>query len=84
MALNFESNTPSQPHMHQKKQMPFITSTLIRDVYLTPKWSESPNNYNTYSTRESGIGYELNIIKPSKNAFQKPHFYNSTRIRIIS
>jgi caspase 7 len=37
VALNFESNTPLKPHMNQKKQIPFITSTLIRDVYLVPK-----------------------------------------------
>jgi caspase-like apoptosis-related cysteine protease len=37
VALNFESNTPSLPHMNQKKQIPFITSTLIRDIYLVPK-----------------------------------------------
>ncbi|ODM92296.1 Caspase-1 [Orchesella cincta] len=37
VALFYESNTPSQPHMNQKKQIPFITSTLIRDVYLVPK-----------------------------------------------
>jgi len=37
VALYFESNTPSQPHMNQKKQIPFVTSTLIRDVYLVPK-----------------------------------------------
>ncbi|CAG7824986.1 unnamed protein product [Allacma fusca] len=37
VALHFESNTPSLPHMHQKKQIPFVTSTLIRDVYMVPK-----------------------------------------------
>lgn len=37
VALTFESNTPSLPHMNQKKQIPFITSTLIREIYLVPK-----------------------------------------------
>ncbi|KAK8387671.1 hypothetical protein O3P69_018285 [Scylla paramamosain] len=38
MILNFESNTPSQQHMHGKKQSASIVSTLMRKVYLTPKY----------------------------------------------
>ncbi|XP_076058848.1 death caspase-1 [Oratosquilla oratoria] len=37
MIANFESNTPSQAHMHGKKQTAYIVSTLMRDVYLHKK-----------------------------------------------
>jgi len=36
IAIGFESNT-SQIEMHMKKQVPYITSTLIRNVYLRKK-----------------------------------------------
>ncbi|XP_042213828.1 caspase-1-like isoform X2 [Homarus americanus] len=38
MIINFESNCPSQPHMHGKKQAASIVSTLMRKVFLTPKY----------------------------------------------
>ncbi|XP_068237606.1 caspase-1-like [Palaemon carinicauda] len=38
MILHFESNCPSQQHMHGKKQVASIVSTLMRKVYLTPKY----------------------------------------------
>ncbi|XP_069174400.1 caspase-1 isoform X1 [Procambarus clarkii] len=38
MIVNFESNCPSQPHMHGKKQAASIVATLMRKVYLTPKY----------------------------------------------
>lgn len=38
MVLNFESNTPSQQHMHGKKQSASIVSTLMRKVFLSPKY----------------------------------------------
>ncbi|XP_045103983.1 caspase-1-like isoform X1 [Portunus trituberculatus] len=38
MILNFESNTPSQQHMHGKKQSASIVSTLMRKVFLSPKY----------------------------------------------
>ncbi|ROT64918.1 caspase 2 [Penaeus vannamei] len=38
MILNFESNCPSQQHMHGKKQAACIVSTLMRKVYFTPKY----------------------------------------------
>ncbi|KAK3862330.1 hypothetical protein Pcinc_031799 [Petrolisthes cinctipes] len=38
MINNFESNCPSQHHMHGKKQAASIVSTLMRKVYLGPKY----------------------------------------------
>ncbi|XP_063603069.1 caspase-1-like isoform X1 [Penaeus indicus] len=38
MILNFESNCPSQHHMHGKKQAACIVSTLMRKVHFTPKY----------------------------------------------
>ncbi|KAK8733635.1 hypothetical protein OTU49_006399 [Cherax quadricarinatus] len=38
MIINFESNCPSQPHMHGKKQAASIVSTLMRKVFLLPKY----------------------------------------------
>ncbi|XP_037287900.2 caspase-3 [Rhipicephalus microplus] len=37
VALDYESYTPNDLHMHRKKQVPFITSTLTRQVYLRAK-----------------------------------------------
>jgi len=34
VALNFQSNVPTAPSFDQKKQVPMITSTLIREVFL--------------------------------------------------
>ncbi|ODN05844.1 Caspase-1 [Orchesella cincta] len=34
VALNFESNVPNNSSFDQKKQIPMINSTLIRDIYL--------------------------------------------------
>lgn len=38
MIVNFESNCPSQQHMHGKKQAASIVSTLMRKVFFTPKY----------------------------------------------
>ena len=37
VAMDFESNTPENMHMHQQKQIPCITSMLTRLVKFTPK-----------------------------------------------
>ena len=37
VAIEYESDIPKQPLLHRKKQVPTITSTLIRKVFLTPK-----------------------------------------------
>uniref|UniRef100_A0A131YZ70 Caspase n=1 Tax=Rhipicephalus appendiculatus TaxID=34631 RepID=A0A131YZ70_RHIAP len=37
VALDYESYTPNDLHMHRKKQVPFITSTLTRQVYFRAK-----------------------------------------------
>ncbi|KAL7642768.1 UNVERIFIED_CONTAM: hypothetical protein RMT77_006056 [Armadillidium vulgare] len=37
MILNFESNCPSSPGMHMKKQSASLVSTLMRLIYLKPK-----------------------------------------------
>jgi len=40
VALNFESFVPTSDTMDRQKQVPFITSTLIREVYFKPKSKE--------------------------------------------
>lgn len=37
VATDFESNCPSDPGMHQRKQIPCINTMLTRDIYFTPK-----------------------------------------------
>lgn len=37
VALDFQSNTPGDYMMHEKKQIPCITSMLTRDLYFTRK-----------------------------------------------
>lgn len=37
VAFDFQSNTPGDFVMHEKKQIPCITSMLTRDVYFQPK-----------------------------------------------
>lgn len=38
MIVHFESNCPSQQHMHGKKQVASIVSTLMRKIYFEPKY----------------------------------------------
>ena len=37
VALDFQSNTPGDYMMHERKQIPCITSMLTRDIYFTAK-----------------------------------------------
>jgi len=37
VAFDFQSNTPGDYAMHEKKQIPCITSMLTRDVYFHRK-----------------------------------------------
>ncbi len=37
VAFDFQSNTPGDYSMHEKKQIPCITSMLTRDVYFYRK-----------------------------------------------
>ena len=37
VAFDFQSNTPGDYVMHEKKQIPCITSMLTRDVIFAPK-----------------------------------------------
>ena len=37
VAFDFQSNTPGDFAMHEKKQIPCITSMLTRDVYFHRK-----------------------------------------------
>jgi len=37
VATDFQSNCPGDPSMHQRKQIPCISSMLTRDVVFTPK-----------------------------------------------
>ena len=37
VAFDFQSNTPGDYVMHEKKQIPCITSMLTRDILFTPK-----------------------------------------------
>ena len=37
VALDFQSNTPGDSFMHEKKQIPCITSMLTRDIYFLKK-----------------------------------------------
>eukprot|EP00095_Tigriopus_kingsejongensis_P001510 snap_masked-scaffold220_size252247-processed-gene-0.1 protein:Tk01510 transcript:snap_masked-scaffold220_size252247-processed-gene-0.1-mRNA-1 annotation:"casp1_spofr ame: full" len=43
VAFDFQSNTPGSPMMHERKQIPCITSMLTRDVYFLRK--------NVYTTK---------------------------------
>eukprot|EP00094_Tigriopus_californicus_P003211 TCALIF_03091-PB protein Name:"Similar to Caspase-1 (Spodoptera frugiperda)" AED:0.13 eAED:0.13 QI:0/0/0.33/0.66/0.5/0.66/3/83/463 len=37
VAFDFQSNTPGSPSMHERKQIPCITSMLTRDIYFARK-----------------------------------------------
>ncbi|BFZ17750.1 hypothetical protein BsWGS_20789 [Bradybaena similaris] len=37
VARDYESQAPSKPYMHQKKETPVIESMLVKDVFFTPK-----------------------------------------------
>ena len=49
VSVEKESNVPTKPHLHQKKQTPLLYSTLLRKLYL----KGDPNKKAVKATRSS-------------------------------
>ena len=52
VAIGFESNTPQDSNMHQRKQIPCVTSLLTRKVYFKRK--------TTRRIQDFGVTHQLN------------------------
>ncbi|CAG0894029.1 unnamed protein product [Cyprideis torosa] len=59
-AVDFESNCPNLPHMHMRKQVPFVTSTLTREI-----WFYDPPGVTVDAPRAEG-GTEDVVMREEK------------------
>ncbi|CAG7659243.1 unnamed protein product, partial [Allacma fusca] len=67
VALNYESFVPNRAELDQKKQVPYVTSTLIREVYFRPKsdTGESVEPIITVEEPKKGFAAFKSLVRPS-------------------
>lgn len=67
VALNYESFVPNKAELDQKKQVPYVTSTLIREVYFRPKsdTGESIEPIITVEEPKKGFAAFKSLVRPS-------------------
>jgi len=67
VSVEKESNVPTKPHLHQKKQTPLLYSTLLRKLYLKGQHGKKAVQASRSSPTSSQRGPELLDYSKSKN-----------------